>query len=238
MMACMCGRYATSRTSVQLQRDFEARLGDLYAETAADYNVAPTVSAPLLVGRVDRGSPEMHRELVTARWGLIPSWAQDPSIGHRLINARSETVAEKPSFRRAFERRRAIIPADGFYEWYRPADDAAPKQPFYLTGPDGAGLALAGLYEFWRDPRGEWVLSYTIMTTSATGDDGRIHDRAPLLVPEPVIQAWLDPTCDGGDVLPDLQPATPGVLDLWPVSTMVNNVRNNGPELVRPLPAE
>ncbi len=235
----MCGRYATSRTSSQLERDFEARLGDLHVESDADYNAAPTKPEPLIVGR--RDDTTTWRELVTARWGLIPSWAKDPSIGSKLINARSETAAEKPSFRRAFAGRRAVVPVDGFYEWYQPrsAEGAKPrKQPFYLTGRGGTGLALAGLYEFWKDPEGTWVLSYSILTTSAEGDDGRIHDRAPLLVPEPLLDPWLDRDRHGADLLDELVPATPGVLDLWPVSFAVNNVRNNGPELVAPLPAE
>lgn len=121
---------------------------------------------------------------MTAKWGLVPSWAKDPSIGHRMINARSETVADKPAFRTAFEKRRAIVPADGFYEWYQPevadGEKRPPKQPFYMSAP--GGLGLAGLYEFWKDAEGQWLLTYTILTTSAEGEDGRIHDRAPLLV--------------------------------------------------------
>ena len=236
----MCGRYATSRTSSQLERDFEARLGDLHVEAEADYNAAPTKPEPLVVGRRDESGS--WREVVTARWGLIPSWAKDPSIGNKLINARSETVAEKPSFRRAFDSRRAVVPADGFYEWYQPqagADGAKPrKQPFYLTGREGAGLGLAGIYEFWKDPEGTWVLSYSILTTSAEGDDGRLHDRAPLLVPSGIGDAWLDRDVPGSQLLPELVPATPGVLDAWPVSLAVNNVRNNGPELVEPIAAQ
>ncbi|MFD1860496.1 SOS response-associated peptidase [Aeromicrobium camelliae] len=238
----MCGRYATSRTPSTLERDFEASLGDLYTDTGEDYNVAPTKSEPLVVARRDDDAAATRREVVTARWGLIPSWAKDPSIGNRLINARSETVGEKPSFRKAFARRRALVPADGFYEWYQPQPrdgEAKPrKQPFYLTGREGQALALAGLYEFWKDPEGQWVLSYTILTTSAEGDDGRIHDRAPLLVPADLQEAWLDPGQEGAGVLGELLPATPGVLDLWPVSTAVNNVRNNGRELIEPLPME
>ncbi|WP_293786543.1 SOS response-associated peptidase [uncultured Aeromicrobium sp.] len=238
----MCGRYATSRTSADLVRDFEAGLGYLYVETGKDYNVAPTKSEPIVVARRDGDGVVARREVVTARWGLIPSWAKDARIGGKLINARSETVGEKPSFRTAFARRRALVPADGFYEWYRPrpreGETAPRKQPFYLTGKNGKGLALAGLYEFWRDPEGRWVLSYTILTTSAEGDDGRIHDRAPLLVPPGLYEAWLDPAQEGGQVLGQLLVATPGILTAWPVSTAVNNVQHNGPELIEPLRAE
>lgn len=233
----MCGRYATSRTPTTLVDDFEADLGDLFEDTGADYNLAPTKLAPLVVGRT--GDDAFRRELVTAKWGLVPSWAKDPSIGNRMINARSETVAEKPAFRKAFAQRRAIVPADGFFEWYQPeAPDGGkrpPKQPFFMSAP--GGLGLAGLYEFWKDPEGQWLLTYTILTTSAEGEDGRIHDRAPLIVEPDAVDRWLrnEPW---PEALDHLVPATPGVLDAWPVSTEVNNVRNNGPQLVEPLPLE
>ena len=233
----MCGRYATSRTPTTLVDDFEADLGDLFEDTGADYNLAPTKLAPLVVGRTSDDA--FRRELVTAKWGLVPSWAKDPSIGNRMINARSETVAEKPAFRKAFAQRRAIVPADGFFEWYQPeAPDGGkrpPKQPFFMSAP--GGLGLAGLYEFWKDPEGQWLLTYTILTTSAEGEDGRIHDRAPLIVEPDAVDHWLrnEPW---PDALDHLVPATPGVLDAWPVSTEVNNVRNNGPQLVEPLPLE
>ncbi len=234
----MCGRYATSRTPATLVDDFEADLGDLFEDTGADYNLAPTKLAPLVVQRT--GEDTVRRELVTAKWGLVPSWAKDPSIGNRLINARSETVAEKPSFRKAFAKRRAIVPADGFYEWYQPEGEPGakrkpPKQPFFMSAE--SGLGLAGLYEFWKDPEGAWLLTYTILTTSAEGEDGRIHDRAPLIVEPDVASRWLAAE-PWPEALDHLVPATPGVLRTWPVSTEVNNVRNNGPELVEPIPIE
>lgn len=247
----MCGRYATTRSSQDLDDAFAARLADGAELPEADWNMAPTKQAPLVVGRRREDADEAEapeRELLSATWGLVPSWAKDRSIGNRLINARSETVAEKPSFRRAFARRRAIVPADGYYEWYAGAGPKGPKQPFYITGrpeaeaPGGARevLGLAGLYEFWRaaadDP---WLVTFTILTTSAEGADGLLHDRAPLLVAPEVRDAWLSPVeRPAAELLDLLQPATPGRLEAWPVSTQVNNVRNNGPELVEPLPAE
>lgn len=239
----MCGRYATSRTADALTDDFAAKLAAGEGHIEADYNVAPTKTPPLIIGRpaADNGHPE--RELTTARWGLVPSWAKDPSIGHKLINARMETVADKPAFRRAFAARRALVPADGFFEWYSgraAADPAKPaqrraKQPFYFSDPAGRGLAFAGLYEFWRaDADDDWLLSFTILTTAAEGADGLIHDRAPLLVDAAQWDAWLDASPDTA-ILDALVPATPGRLDAWPVSMAVNNVRNNGPELVLPL---
>ena len=231
----MCGRYATSRTSAALLDDFGATLGDLFVETGADFNMAPTKRAPIVVGRTDEGV--WRRELVTAKWGLVPSWAKDPAIGNKMINARSETVAQKPSFRSAFAKRRAIVPVDGYYEWYQPdvvaGQKPPPKQPFFISSP--GGLALAGLYEFWKDPAAEWLLTFTILTTSAEGDDGRIHDRAPLLVSPTQVDQWLA-TEPWPDPLDALTPATVGTISAWPVSTAVNNVRNNGPELIAPIP--
>lgn len=241
----MCGRYATTRTQAALNAAFESDLG-IHDEAGLepDHNVAPTKLAPLVIGRRRDGADAVSRELITAKWGLVPSWAKDPSIGNRMINARSETVAEKPSFRRAFAARRALVPADGFYEWYQPRATAEvakpPKQPFYLTSGAGDGLALAGLYEFWRaSGESEWLITFTILTTSAEGADGRLHDRAPLLLEPSAFAQWLEPSAQPAEELLDLlTPATPGRLDAWPVSTAVNNVRNNGPELVRPLASE
>lgn len=253
----MCGRYATTRTSSDLDAAFEADLADGAQLPEADWNMAPTKQAPLVVGRArddaDPADPEAppRRELLTATWGLVPSWAKDRSIGNRLINARAETVAEKPSFRRAFGRRRGIVPADGYYEWYtgEPEPGRKPtKQPFYITAPAGPGgesssrdvLGLAGLYEFWRPTADDdWLITFTILTTSAEGADGMLHDRAPLLVEPEVRDLWLSPVERPAPELLDLLvPATPGRLEAWPVSTAVNNVRNNGPELVDPLPPE
>lgn len=240
----MCGRYATTRTARDLDHAFEAGLGAGVELPEADWNVAPTKAAPLVVGRrredADASAPP-RRELHTAVWGLVPSWARDRSIGHRMINARSETVAQKPAFRRAFATRRAIVPADGYYEWYT---GKGPRQPFYITAAERDGgrdvLGLAGLYEFWRRTADEpWLLTFTILTTSAEGGDGLLHDRAPLLVTPEVRDAWLAPVArPAGQLLDLLVPATPGRLDAWPVSTQVNNVRHNGRELVEPLPVE
>lgn len=238
----MCGRYATSRTPSDLARDFEAGLSDAAAGLEADYNVAPTDTAPLVIGRIDASSPGVPpaREVVAAAWGLVPSWAKDRSIGNRMINARSETVAEKPAFRRAFAARRAVVPADGYYEWYAGQDAGTskqPKQPFFITDPDRSGLGLAGLYEFWRPtPDADWLLTFTVLTTSAEDAEGRIHDRAPLLVPTTALDEWLAPRpLDGEHWRELLVPATPGRLVAYPVDRAVGNVRNNGPHLVEPV---
>jgi putative SOS response-associated peptidase YedK len=242
----MCGRYATTQTSATLHQAFEIDLANSFVELEADYNMAPTKLAPVVVGRRDDDAPGSgpQRELLTARWGLIPSWAKDPSIGSRMINARSETVAEKPSFKKAFARRRALVPADGYYEWYagQPLDGQKKpaKQPFYITPKDGSVLAMAGLYEFWKDREAdEWVVSFTILTTTAEDDLGHVHERMPLFLEPQAYDEWLDPAPRGTDeLLALLVPAAPGRLDAVPVSTAVNNVRNNGPELIVPLAAE
>jgi putative SOS response-associated peptidase YedK len=246
----MCGRYATTQTSSTLNQAFEIDLASSDVSLEADFNMAPTKLAPVVIGRAaddaadsPTGRP-VQRELLTARWGLIPSWAKDPSIGSRMINARSETVAEKPAFKKAFARRRALVPADGYYEWYagepREGEKKPAKQPFYITPKDGSVLAMAGLYEFWKDREAdEWVVSYTILTTTAEDDLGHVHERMPLFLEPDAYDAWLDPAPHAADeLLGLLVPAAPGRLDAFPVSTAVNNVRNNGPELIVPLAAQ
>lgn len=249
----MCGRYAASRSPGDLVEEFEV---DDPPETVLppDYNVAPTKEVYAVVERRrtdEDGAPVVRRQLRVARWGLVPSWAKDPSIGSRLINAREETVASKPAFRKAFARRRCLLPADGYYEWWIPPDGPTGKsgkplkQPFFIHSVDGGSLAMAGLYEFWRDrTRDEedplaWWTTVTVLTTTAPDDLGRIHDRMPLLVEPGRWHEWLDPERDGTsdpDALTGLLvPAAPGRLAVYPVSTAVNDVRNNGPELLAEL---
>ena len=188
------------------------------------------------------------RQLRVLRWGLVPSWAKDPAIGNRMINARMETVAEKPAYRRAFASRRCLLPADGYFEWYATAELTAAgkprKQPFFIRPKDGGTLAMAGLYEIWRDPekadddpdRFRWTC--TVLTTRSEDAVGHIHDRMPMMVEPQRYADWLDPTASGATLLDLLVPAAPGRLEAYPVSTRVGNVRNNGPELVEPLPLD
>jgi putative SOS response-associated peptidase YedK len=211
---------------------------------APSWNVAPTQDVYAVVERPPREEPDADpvRALRVVRWGLVPSWAKDPRIGSRMINARMETVAEKPAFKRAFAKRRALLPADGYFEWY---GEKGRKQPFFIRPADGAVLAMAGLYELWKDPSvtdedaDPWLWTVTVLTTSAPDDLGRIHDRMPLLVEPDHWAEWLDPRRDDPDELRSLLvPAAPGRLTATPVSTEVNNVRNNGPHLVEPIPLE
>ncbi|WP_370618527.1 SOS response-associated peptidase [Mumia sp. Pv 4-285] len=246
----MCGRYATTRSSADLSAEFEAEPADDLPELRPDYNVAPTKVVPLILERRSSEEPGTPRRLVKGlTWGLVPSWAKERAIGNRMINARAETIAEKPSFRAAFAKRRAIVPADGFYEWYTSdklnAKGKPVKQPFFIHSPDGSPLAMAGLYEIWKDhslPEDDdaaWLWTFTIITTTATDDVGRIHDRAPMLVPRDRWSTWLDPETDDKEALGRLLvPAAPGALEAYPVSTSVNNVRNNGPELMEPIAVE
>jgi putative SOS response-associated peptidase YedK len=246
----MCGRYASSRRPEDLIEEFEVVESRVPEPLAPDWNVAPTKEVYAVVERPpSKESDEPpERQLRVLTWGLVPSWAKDPAIGSRLINARMETVAEKPAFRRALAARRCLLPADGYFEWY-PTDELTAKgkpkkQPFYIHPKDGAPLAMAGLYEIWRDPdkaedaedRFRWTC--TIITTDAPDDLGRIHDRMPLMVERDRWAAWLDPRTDKDSVLDLLVPAAPGKLEAYPVSTMVNAVKNNGPELLEPLPLE
>jgi putative SOS response-associated peptidase YedK len=249
----MCGRYAASANPDDLVEEFEAVVRP-EEPLGPDYNVAPTAKVYAVMDRRPRGEPEAvpRRELAVVTWGLVPSWAKDPSIGSRMINARMETVAEKPAFKRAFARRRCLLPADGYYEWYTPTDgpkgkNGKPlKQPFFIHPADGGILAMAGLYELWRDPTREdgdpqaWRMTATVLTTTAEDAVGMIHDRMPLFVERERWHDWLDPALDGttSDLTALLVPAAPGRLDAYPVSTAVNAVRNNGPELIEPLAAE
>jgi putative SOS response-associated peptidase YedK len=253
----MCGRYASSRKPEDLVEEFEISVsgGNRVDEAlAADYNVAPTKPVYAVMERSpssrDDPDPEPpQRQLRVLSWGLIPSWAKDPTIGNRMINARMETVAEKPAYKRAFASRRCLLPADGYFEWYPTqvtGKSGKPvKQPFYIHPQDGGVLAMAGLYEIWRNPdkadddpdRFRWTC--TVLTTEAEDAVGHIHDRMPLMVERDRWSAWLDPTVSArDDLLSLLVPAAPGRLEAFPVSTEVNNVRNNGPELVAPIPAE
>lgn len=232
----MCGRYASSRGAQDLASWFEVE-EPVEQELPPSYNVAPTDP---IYGVLQRGDA---RQLRVLRWGLVPSWSKDAKGAARLINARRETVTEKPAFRAAYARRRCLLPADGYYEWQVLAGgDGKRKQPWFLSAREGGPLAMAGLYEVWSPPGGEpggdpgsvrlWTA--TVLTTDAADEHGAIHDRTPMLVAREHWARWLDPEVeDPGQEL--LTPGTPGVLDAWPVGAAVGNVRNNGPELVQPV---
>ena len=197
------------------------------AELLPTYNLAPTDEAAVVVERGDR------RAIRAYRWGLIPSWAKDEKIASKLFNARAETLATSGAFRESFRRRRCIVPADAFYEWQR---QGGARQPFLIRRADGAPLALAGLWSGWHHPETEQVIrTFTIVTTTANRTLSAVHDRMPVMLAREHWARWLDPTLqDAGELTALLEPAADNELVLYPVRALVNNVRNNGPELIEP----
>lgn len=237
----MCGRYAATKDPATLVQEFDATDETDGKAPSANHNVAPTKNVMSVVARhprddegaVMRDEPA-ERQLRVMRWGLIPFWAKDKSIGSKMINTRSETASSKPAFRRALKKHRCLLPADGWYEWQR--TDTG-KQPYFMTSQDGSSLALAGIWETWRDPKAEEdapkIVTCSVLTTDAVGRLTDIHDRMPLVMAPEEWDRWLDPDAD--DVTDLLRPPSLELVDtleLRPVSDKVNNVRNNGPELL------
>jgi putative SOS response-associated peptidase YedK len=263
----MCGRYAASRRPEDLVGLFDVRQWDPEEALAPNWNVAPTDTTYAVLERPDKETGEVVRQLRGLRWGLVPGWAKSPDVGVKMINARAETVHEKASFRRPFAARRCLLPADGYYEWVTAAGERqleeegkkkrGRKQPYFVTPVDGSVMAMAGLYEFWRDrtladdhPLAWWV-TCTVITTAADVEPfaepaeedrprslAEIHPRMPLILTPDRWDDWLDPSRTDPDALRELLvPPAAGWLRAYPVRTEVSNVRNNGPELVEPLPA-
>lgn len=239
----MCGRFASFRQAQDLADALALAFLDEDARTLPpSWNVAPTDPVRLVVERPERlahGSDgPLVRQLRVARWGLVPSWAKDVSVGARMINARAETLTEKPAFRRAFEARRGILPADGYYEWQ--ARETGPKQPFFVHPADDGVLALAALYEFWADPAlprddpARWLVSATVITRAASPDLATLHDREPVMLPAAAWDAWLDPRTSPAEATELLRLPAPPVT-LRPVARTVGRVTENGPELVNPV---
>lgn len=219
----MCGRFTFHRPIDEIRALFGAR--NPPPNVAPTWNMAPTRLAPVLRRHPDSG--ERHLDLL--RWGLLPHWAKDPAKLRQPINARSETAATAPMFRDAFVRRRCLVPADEFYEWQ--ALDGA-KLPHAVARADGAMFAFAGLWEGWRSPDGEVVRSFVILTTEAAPALRVLHERMPVVLEPPDWPLWLG----GGDVAALLRPSA-AEFRVWPVSTLVNNVRNDGVHLLDPAPS-
>ena len=220
----MCGRYFQRRGPDPIARYFETL--NALPNLAPSWNRAPTQD-----GLVVRRHPETgQRHLDALRWGLVPRWAKDPSVGSRMINARSESLAEKPAFRDAFRKRRCIVAADGFYEWRA---EGKAKQPFAVAMADGAPMPLAGLWEGWRAPDGSVLRSYTIVTTQANARLAAIHERMPVILPREAWPLWLGEEPAEESVLLDLlRPCPPERLAVWPVATRVNRVAEDEPGLL------
>jgi putative SOS response-associated peptidase YedK len=233
----MCGRYSLTTPVEGLRQlfDFPER-----PNLAPRYNIAPTQSvaavrrAPPVAEQSGESPPAGGQHLVLLRWGLIPHWAKDASIGSRMINARAETLAEKPSFRAAFHKRRCLIVADGFYEWQK--QDKGPKQPYRIARRDGGPFAFAGLWERWRDAAaGSLVESCTIVTTEANALLRPIHDRMPVILPPPAFTAWLDPETGSEAALALLRPYGGDDLVAYRISLRVNSVANDDDAIIAPL---
>jgi putative SOS response-associated peptidase YedK len=236
----VCGRYAAKKNPAKLAAEFDAVDQTGADAPKPDFNVAPTKAVLSVVDRHPRddegtADPErVERGIRVMRWGLVPHWAKDKAIGSRMINARADSAATKPAFKSSLAKRRCLIPADGWYEWKR---EGKAKQPFYMTRRDDLSLAFAGIWSPWRDPKGAPdappLVTCAVLTTDATGQLTEVHDRMPLMLSPEHWKDWLDP--DNQDVsglltMPDQ--ALIDSLELRPVSDQVNNVRNNGPELL------
>ncbi|HSR43265.1 MAG TPA: SOS response-associated peptidase [Longimicrobiales bacterium] len=225
----MCGRYSLATTTDELVEVFDVAEAPAFDFGLPRWNIAPTQDVPTLVlGREGR-------RLGPLRWGLVPFWADDPSIGNRLINARSETAHEKPAFREAFPRRRCLVPADGFYEWKRPPEGKGPRTPYWIHAADGHLLTLAGLWERWRPPEGEPLHTFTILTTRANRWMEPIHGRMPVVVAPEDRNAWMDRDTPVEAARELLGPAPEGLLAAREVSTHVNKPENDDPACVEPV---
>ena len=226
----MCGRFAFFSAHEAIVRLFQ--LQSDAPEVEPHYNIAPTQYVAAI--RVNR---ERERRLSMLYWGLVPSWATEKSLGARMINARAETLRDKPAFRNAYERRRCLVLADGYYEWQR---TGAVKQPWFIRLASGEPFGMAGLWEVWRDPAdGELLRSCSIVTTTPARSIAHLHDRMPVILPRSAHAAWLDPAnkdLEGLDAL--LAPAPSGELAAHPVSSRVNSARVDEPTLVEPQPGQ
>jgi putative SOS response-associated peptidase YedK len=222
----MCGRFTLTRSAAEVAEHFGLSAAP---EWAPRFNLAPTQEAPVVR---TRSTGERVAEL--RRWGLVPRWAKDVSVGARMINARAESVAERPAFREALKRRRCLVPADGFYEWQ---GRAGHRRPHHITLPEGELFAIAGLYENWLGAGGEAVETFTLMTQAATGAVAALHGRMPLILDPADYAGWLERGELAPDAIASFSQTRAGALVTRPIDTRVNDVRNDDPECLAP-PAE
>jgi putative SOS response-associated peptidase YedK len=233
----MCGRYALSADAQDIALQFDAK-GKPDAFLPADWNISPTKN----IYFVNANNPEgTQRKLEIASWGLVPSWSKDATRAANTINARVESISEKPSFRSAFKARRCLVPADGYYEWATELGNFKLKQPFYISNEDNSLLSMAGLYEDWANPQtGEVRTTVSIITRESVGEIAKVHHRMPVLLPKDRWATWLSNDALNKEQvneyleLLDLPEPAAG-LAIRPVSTAVNNARNHGPELVQQI---
>ncbi|MCM2272899.1 MAG: SOS response-associated peptidase [candidate division Zixibacteria bacterium] len=225
----MCGRY-TLAVQLDLITD-RFLLKRVDAKEMFRFNIAPTQQAPVIY-QTDSG-----RTLTMMRWGLVPFWAKDESIGNKLINARSETLAEKPSFKRSLERKRCIVPADGFYEWKK-STDGKTRTPMRIVVGQGDLFGFAGLWDRWKSPDGGSVESYTIITTEPNKFVSSIHNRMPVILSRDTEAQWLDPEITDPELLTPLLVPYNGEMKAYEVSTSVNSPSNDSPSLIEPIAPE
>lgn len=219
----MCGRFAIA--TPRFTR-IEQALGTTFQAVEPRYNIAPTQNIPVI------RQSEHSYAMTEMRWGLIPSWSKSPTTEYSTFNARIETVATKPAFRGPFRTRRCLIPASGLYEWKQ---EGGKKQPYFITGEDDEGIALAGLWDEWRDSSGITLASCTIIVGPANERVAAIHDRLAIILPETAYATWLDPKADLEQIKGLLRPYPSDHMRCWPVSTVVNQARKNAPELIKPI---
>jgi len=222
----LCGRYTLSVPLSNLVDSFDVRPPEF--DYAPRFNIAPSQDAPVIA------QDQEGKRMGLLRWGLIPSWAKDPAMGNRMINARSETVAEKPAFRGAFRRRRCLVPADGFFEWAGKGATKGPKIPYWIHRPDREPFLMAGLWEKWVPVDAAPLYTFTILTTEAAPAIHEIHPRMPVILPAGARDQWLDPDARAEDLLSLLRPFEEGI-EAYPVSTLVNSPRNDVPDCIQPV---
>lgn len=201
----------------------------LKTDVTQRFNIAPSQTAPVVV------KTAAGRTLTGMRWGLVPFWAEDPKIGYKMINARAETVAEKPSYKKCFQQRRCLVPADGFYEWQKAG---SVKRPFRITLEKGAPFAFAGIWDEWQDPGGEKVHSFTIITTEANRALAAIHDRMPVILPQEAEAPWLDPLLDPRKLQDFLKPYPAEQMTVFEISASVNSPKNDNPQIIKPISSD
>jgi len=219
----MCGRFVRKLTVDEISEEFDAAISD-DCTLEPSFNVAPTQQVAVVV-------QDGVKQIVGVRWGLIPSWSDDPRVGNKLINARAETVATKAAFRDSFRDRRCLVVADGFYEWKK----AGPmKLPVYVSLKSGKPFGFAGLWERWKSPEGEWVTTCTVITTTANDVMQPIHDRMPVILPRELEDQWLDPETDESALLDLLKPYPPDAMETRYVSSVVNSTKIDSPECLGP----
>ncbi len=222
----VCGRFRQTQDWSEIERRFGAKLSDRMRERFEPrYNIAPTDEVIVIRQREER-------EAGYVRWGLVPHWSKGPASGARMINAKAETLAEKPAFRSLLATHRCLIPADGFYEWRTGSDGR--KEPLDMSLRTGGLFAFAGLWAAWRQPNGDWLRSCTIITTRPNELVADVHDRMPVILPVEAEDDWLDPDLSVEHALSLLEPFPAGEMRAVDLSPLVNSVRNEGPELLTP----